>query len=210
MRLPRVSIVTPTYNRAHLSGETIDSVLAQSFGDSELLVMDDGSTDGTGELVLATTITASSTGRWSTPGICRSYATTVSDGPGGSTSPPRSDDLWRAETTPASSRATPTGMRRSAWCYAALKFRLPENRSSETSTRAQEPGHAEHSVRVGFHPLIEEKLMLYPSTVLFKKSLAETTGLLNQDIRDSEHESLFPPSFACPGSDPASAAREDP
>ena len=52
MRSPRVSIVTPTYNRADLLRQTIDSVRAQSFADFELLVLDDGSTDGTRELVL--------------------------------------------------------------------------------------------------------------------------------------------------------------
>ncbi|WP_374471621.1 glycosyltransferase family 2 protein [Phenylobacterium sp.] len=48
---PFFSIVVPTYNRAHLIGPTIRSVLGQTFGDLELLVIDDGSTDGTAAVV---------------------------------------------------------------------------------------------------------------------------------------------------------------
>jgi len=48
---PCVTVVMPTYNRAALLPRTVDAVLAQGFGDFELLVVDDGSTDGTAELL---------------------------------------------------------------------------------------------------------------------------------------------------------------
>jgi glycosyltransferase involved in cell wall biosynthesis len=49
--LARVTIVTPTYNAARFIRPCIDSVLAQSFPDWELVAVDDGSTDGTPDLV---------------------------------------------------------------------------------------------------------------------------------------------------------------
>jgi glycosyltransferase involved in cell wall biosynthesis len=45
----KVSVIIPTYNRLPMVKEAVDSVLAQNFEDFELIVVDDGSTDGTAE-----------------------------------------------------------------------------------------------------------------------------------------------------------------
>jgi hypothetical protein len=47
MSRPRVSVLMTAYNRAEYIGAAIESVLAQSFADFELVVVDDGSTDDT-------------------------------------------------------------------------------------------------------------------------------------------------------------------
>lgn len=46
---PFVSVIIPTYNRVHLLKDTVQSVRNQTFRDFEIIVVDDGSSDGTAE-----------------------------------------------------------------------------------------------------------------------------------------------------------------
>ena len=48
---PRVSVIVPTYNRSHLIRRAIGSVLDQTYEDFEVIVVDDGSTDNTHDVV---------------------------------------------------------------------------------------------------------------------------------------------------------------
>jgi len=47
--MPKVSVIIPTYNRLPMLKEAVRSVLDQDFEDFELIIVDDGSTDGTSE-----------------------------------------------------------------------------------------------------------------------------------------------------------------
>lgn len=49
--IPLVSVIIPTFNNASLIGETLDGARRQTFGDFEVIVVDDGSTDDTARVV---------------------------------------------------------------------------------------------------------------------------------------------------------------
>lgn len=49
--MPAISVIIPTFNNAHLIGEALKSVYAQSFRNYEIIVVDDGSTDSTREML---------------------------------------------------------------------------------------------------------------------------------------------------------------
>lgn len=51
--MPSVSIIIPLYNAADVIAQTIESALAQTWTDREIIVVDDGSTDGSDEIVAA-------------------------------------------------------------------------------------------------------------------------------------------------------------
>ena len=51
MKNPFISVIVPTYNRADFVGETIESILNQTYKYFELIIIDDGSTDNTEEVI---------------------------------------------------------------------------------------------------------------------------------------------------------------
>ncbi len=51
MERPRVSVIVPAYNVAPYIGECLDSVLSQTYQDYEVIVVDDGSTDATPQVL---------------------------------------------------------------------------------------------------------------------------------------------------------------
>lgn len=49
--MPKVSICIPTHNRKHYLRETLESIFAQTYKDYEIIIVDDGSTDGTDQMI---------------------------------------------------------------------------------------------------------------------------------------------------------------
>ena len=94
----KLSVVLPTYNRAALLGRSIASVLGQSFEDFELVVVDDGSTDGTAALLTGLDDPRIVVCRLETN---QGYARALNAGVARARSPliafQDSDDVWRAD-----------------------------------------------------------------------------------------------------------------
>lgn len=51
MKLPKISVVIPSYNKAEFIGKTIDSIVDQKYPNLEVIIQDGGSKDGTLEII---------------------------------------------------------------------------------------------------------------------------------------------------------------
>ena len=96
-RAMTVSVVIPTYNRAHTVVDAIRSVLVQSFGDLELIVVDDGSTDDTAARVGALADARLRYVRGRHAGVSAARNLGVSRATGELVAFLDSDDLWHAD-----------------------------------------------------------------------------------------------------------------
>jgi glycosyltransferase involved in cell wall biosynthesis len=90
--MPAISVIIPTHNRASYLREAVDSVLAQDFRDYELIVVDDGSTDDTVEILETRPVTKKIFQQHS--GVSAARNTGISQSTGTFVAFLDSDDLW--------------------------------------------------------------------------------------------------------------------
>ena len=103
--MPKISVIIPVYNGEQTIRETIDSVLAQTFFDFELIVINDGSTDATLEIV--TSIQDPRVKLFSYPnrGLSRSQNRGLAHARGDLVAFLDADDLWTADKLEAQRKA---------------------------------------------------------------------------------------------------------
>jgi len=92
-----ISVVIPAYNAERTILETIESVQKQTFSDFEVVVIDDGSTDRTSELVKSIGDERIKVFSYPNGGMCTARNRGVSHATGDFIAPLDSDDLWTAD-----------------------------------------------------------------------------------------------------------------
>lgn len=97
MRAPMFSVVIPSYNRKKLVQDAVRSVIDQSFGDFEVLVVDDGSLDGTAEALLTSFGDAVRVVRQANAGVSAARNRGVSEAQGRYIAYLDSDDVWATD-----------------------------------------------------------------------------------------------------------------
>ncbi|MHB8539533.1 MAG: glycosyltransferase family 2 protein [Candidatus Acidiferrales bacterium] len=94
----QVSVVMPAFNRAWIIGEALQSVFAQTFEDLEVIIVDDGSTDNTAEVVASfTDPRLKYIKKDQNTGCAAAYNTGIRAAAGEYVSTLDSDDLWKPD-----------------------------------------------------------------------------------------------------------------
>ncbi len=180
-----ITIVIPTYNRAHLIGETIQSVIDQTYPHWELIVVDDGSTDDTESVVKTFKDDRISyhqmTGHWGKLGRIRNHGMRMANGE--FIAFLDSDDLWRKDKLEYQLNLLKQ--------YPEAGFTFSNgNRFGKGSV--QPPDYANLFVGSVFRPILfEGKFCIYMPSIVFRKKLIGKVGLMNEDSHGGADVDFF-------------------
>ena len=178
----RVSVIIPTYNRAALVREAVASVLAQSFRDFEVVVVDDGSSDHTVEALAPYAAPVRLRGRESRGGVSAARNTGIAAAQGEWLAFLDSDDLWLPEKLAR---------------QMAYLAEHPERQICQTEetwvrrgVRVNQPRtHRKIGGRLFFPSM--ERCMVSPSAVLLHRRLIELHGGFDEDLPAAEDYDLW-------------------
>ena len=177
---PLVSVVIPTYNRAELVREAVASVLAQNYRPLELIVVDDGSDDATGDTLArypeVRVLRQAHTGM---PGQVRNAGARLARGE--YLAFLDSDDLWLpqklARQVPAATAAgAAISHTRERWVRSGRVI------SQRTQRHRRSGDLFADSLR---------KCVIGPSTVLLRRALFEQAGGFREDLEIAEDYELW-------------------
>lgn len=186
--MPLVSVIIPTYNRSDLLQETVASVLAQTYSNIEVLVVDDGSTDDT-ETALAAIpdarliyIAAPHTGLPSTTrniGLARSHGEYIAF--------VDSDDLWLPEKIEYQLNYLQKNLQY-AWCFCNVNVL-----SQETGKLSPVPSPPIDGTHSGLTKALARNNFIASPTPFIQKTVLDEVGTFDEswDLRFSEDWELW-------------------
>ncbi len=175
-----VSVVIPTYNRAKLLLEALESVFHQTYDRFEVIVVDDGSTDGTSSVVSGPNLVYLSVVHTGLPGLLRNIGIRRSQG--AYIAFLDSDDLWEP-TKLARQVALLKEYPETLVCHSAESWIRNEHAVSQASQKHRRKGYLyEDSLR---------KCIISPSTVMLDRRVFSQIGLFREDIEIAEDYELW-------------------
>jgi glycosyltransferase involved in cell wall biosynthesis len=200
MREPRVSVVIPTHNRAHLLPETLASALGQERVDLEVIVVDDGSTDGTAEVVRAIRDPRLSYLPLPRSGnLARVRNAGVARAQGGLLAFLDSDDLLEAGALAAYADALDTHPE-AGWTLAGYRS-FDASGFRRTNLHPLEPAETEEgsaTVTSLFFPVLRTWTTLYTSTIAVRRPVLDAVGPFEERLTTGEYDLFTRLAFHAP------------
>ena len=182
-----VSVVTCTYNRAHLIGETIRSVLQQTLQDFEYIIIDDGSSDNTEDVVRAFNDFRISYFKHDRTGghlsRLRNFAHTKCHGE--FIAYIDSDDIWATDKLTLQIKAL---QENPASGFSFTDIVIFNKAGTIRSSIYNKSGFFIGSV---FDLMLNNKLIICHTTLVLKRACLETTGPMDETMHSGDHDLVF-------------------
>ena len=170
-----VSIILPTYNRASLIGETIESVINQTFQNWELIIVDDGSEDETEALIRDLQNTKLSYHRIDHCGILgrvRNYGIKVAHGD--YIAFLDSDDLWRNDKL---------ALQCDLLKKDEIMFTLSNGSHFGELVTLQPPDLPNFTGDLFHSLLVTNQFVVYTPSLLFKRGVFNSIAMINENLK---------------------------
>lgn len=177
---PTVSVVIATYNRADLCVRAVESALAQTYPHIEIIVVDDGSEDGTSERLRARFGDAITLICQENRGVSAARNAGVAAGSGEFIALLDSDDYWLPEKTEEQVRFLETHPDFGMVLCNLSNFHADGRELGESNRRNALP----YDGRVLDHVLLSPALV--PSSVLVRRSIYEAIGGFDETLPTAE------------------------
>ncbi len=190
-KAPRISAVITTYNRADLVRRAIDSALAQDAADFEVIVVDDGSTDGTREALAGygdgiryvwTENSGAGASRNTGLGLARGEYVAFLD----------SDDEWRPQALSSMAAALDRFGEEYGACFAdCIAMGDPSRTRSFFEETGFGPGPGASRIEDAIACVMRPKMPMLIIAMMFRRSLLERIGGLDPGLRVAQDTDLF-------------------
>jgi len=171
--MPEVSVVIPAYNAAPYVGQAVESVLAQTFDDLEVIVVDDGSTDDTADVVGRVGKSARYVHQPNS-GVSAARNKGIAESSGRYVAFLDADDTWLPEKLDRQLEALAAGPAYGL-CHSAFIVSDVDLRPIEVRNR-RPPGTPLESL------LLEGNVVGSPSTVICRRDLFDEAGGFDPDL----------------------------
>jgi glycosyltransferase involved in cell wall biosynthesis len=193
---PKVSVIIPTYNRATKVRNAIDSALNQTFSDLEVIVVDDGSTDNTGEVLREAYGNRIRYFGQPNQGASAARNKGLAEARGEWIALLDSDDFWEKEKIEWQLKAVEQLGPRCGVCYTDVRFfNYPETRTMFQLAKESYP----HEGTMGFNPEVL-RLLVNPGgagmvvctcTLMIRADLIAKTGGFDTSLSFGEDSELM-------------------